>query len=107
MLGKNYTPLFREEQTAYINKIVSDLQDFAKPLAPVLEEVNFESVLQAVLSSVKVPDNITVECSIGKSLPHLKLDHSYLQRILQNLVINSVQAMPDGGKPIGDCGFQG
>jgi two-component system CheB/CheR fusion protein len=86
-----------EEQADYINKIVSDLQDFAKPLAPVLEEVDFESVLQEVLSSVNVPDNINVECSMRRSLPHLKLDHSYLQRILQNLVINAVQAMPDGG----------
>jgi nitrogen-specific signal transduction histidine kinase len=94
-----------EEQTAYINKIVSDLQDFAKPLAPVLEEVDFESVLQAVLSSVKVPDNITVGCSVGKSLPHLKLDHSYLQRILQNLFINSVQAMPDGGNLLVSADF--
>ena len=87
-----------EQQTAYIGKIVADLQDFAKPLAPVLEEVDFQKVLRAVLSSVKVPSNITVDCSMGKSLSRLKLDHSYLQRILQNLIINAVQAMPKGGK---------
>ena len=95
-----------EEQTAYINKIVSDLQDFAKPLAPGLEEADFESILQGVLSSVKIPDNITVERSIGQSLPHFKLDHSYLQRILQNLVINAVQAMPDGGKLLVTADFK-
>jgi signal transduction histidine kinase len=94
-----------EEQAAYINKIVSDLQDFAKPLAPVFEEVDFKKLLKVVLSSVKVPDNITVDCSIGNGFPHLKLDHSYLQRILQNLVVNSVQAMPDGGKLLVSADF--
>ena len=95
-----------EQQTDYINKIVSDLQDFSKPLAPVLEEVDFESVLQGVLSSVNVPESIAVECSMGKSLPHLKLDRSYLQRILQNLVINAVQAMPDGGNLLVSADFK-
>jgi two-component system CheB/CheR fusion protein len=89
-----------EEATVYISKIISDLQDFSNPLAPIVEQVDFKKVLQTVLSSVKVPRNVILERSIDKSLPTLKLDHSYLQRVLQNLIANALQAMPNGGKLI-------
>ena len=41
-----------EEQMTYVNKIVSDLQDYAKPLNPKLEEVNVKDIVQTVLSSI-------------------------------------------------------
>ncbi|HEX9262060.1 MAG TPA: ATP-binding protein, partial [Candidatus Bathyarchaeia archaeon] len=87
-----------EEQTAYVDKIVQDLQDFAKPLAPMFEQVDLEKVAKTVLSSIKVPNNVAIEFEIKEGFPKLNLDHSYLQRILQNLITNALQAMPDGGK---------
>ena len=91
------------EQTIYVNKIVSDLQDFAKPIAPKIEEINLEKTIQTVLSSINLrqsdkPEGIQIEYHIGESFPNLKVDESYLRRILQNLVTNAIQAMPNGGK---------
>ncbi len=86
------------EQLVYIDKIVADLQDFAKPLTPKLEVVDFKEIAQVVLSSNMVPENIQVEYSISKGFPKLRTDKTYIRRILQNLYANSIQAMPDGGK---------
>lgn len=87
-----------EEQTFYIDKIITDLQDYAKPLSPNIEEVNLESLVDSVLSTVDIPENIEITYSIEKGYQNLKIDSSYMKRILTNLVNNAVQAMPDGGK---------
>jgi PAS domain S-box-containing protein len=87
-----------EEQAIYINKIVTDLQDYAKPLAPHIENVALEEIAESVLSTMDIPENIEVTYSIEKGFPSLMTDCSYMKRILTNLTANAVQAMPNGGK---------
>jgi signal transduction histidine kinase len=86
------------DQTIYVNKIVADLQDYARPLQPKIEEVTVEQIIQSVLSDLKIPSNIAVVYSTEVDSAKLKTDALYLRRILTNLVLNSVQAMPQGGK---------
>ncbi len=86
------------EQTLYVNKIVADLQDFARPLHPEIEETALEKVIQAVFSTLKIPEGITFEHPEEDSNLNLKTDPLYLQRILTNLSNNALQAMPNGGK---------
>ena len=86
------------EQTLYVNKIVSDLQDYARPLKPQIETVYLESLIQSVLATMKIPENINFDYTLEKTFPKLKIDPSYMQRILANLILNAVQAMPNGGK---------
>ena len=87
-----------EKNISYINKIVADLQDFAKPLTPKLEETDLEKTVHFVLGNINIPGNVTVKHSVRRDFPKLKVDQSYLQRILTNLVNNAIQAMPNGGK---------
>ncbi len=88
-----------EQNIAYINKIVADLQDFARPLKPEMIEVtDLCSVMDNFVKSIDVPSNIAVArtCSVQKL--KLKLDLTFLKRILTNLITNAIQAMPHGGK---------
>ncbi len=87
-----------EEQTSYVDKIVADLQDFAKPLKPRIEETDFQAVVGQVLSHLTIPGAVIVETTIEREFPKLMVDPTYLQRILQNLATNAIQAMPKGGK---------
>ena len=87
-----------EKNVAYINNIVADLQDLAKPLTLKIMETEIEKLLQSVLSTLKIPENITVTKCIPKDFPKIKADPAYLQRVLVNLVNNAIQAMPNGGK---------
>jgi signal transduction histidine kinase len=86
-----------EEQTLYINKIVSDLQDYSKPLAPEWQETDITKIVESVMSTLDVPDNIKVCYSIQQKLPTLLLDQLFLKRILTNLALNGIQAMQDDG----------
>ncbi len=85
-----------EEQIVYMNKIVSDLQDFVKPVNPEKGPVDLEKLVRATLSNVKVPQNIEVETKLGK-LPIILADANLLKRVFLNLLTNAVQAMPNGG----------
>jgi PAS domain S-box-containing protein len=86
-----------EENVFYINKIVSDLQDYTRPLAPVCRKVNIADLLQNTLKAVHVPQNIEVNVEAPKDLV-IDTDPDYLMRALTNLVTNAGQAMPNGGK---------
>jgi signal transduction histidine kinase len=87
-------------QTFYVNKIVDDLQDYARPINPRVEETDLEEIVQSVLSTLKSPQEITVDFAIEKNYPRLKTDPAYIRRILTNLSNNALQAMPNGGKLI-------
>ena len=86
------------DQMNYMNKIVSDLQDYAKTIQLVPSEVDIEVVLEEVLSSMKVPSNIDVSVALDKGFPKLYVDSSLMRRMYTNLINNAVQAMPDGGR---------
>ncbi len=86
-----------ENQTMYINKIVADLQDFTKLTQPQIEEVTLQQVFKDTLSTVSVPELIKTKISIKPSLSKIKSDPNLLKRILTNLSLNAVQAMPNGG----------
>jgi signal transduction histidine kinase len=88
------------QNTEYINKIVLDLQDFAKPLNPCDEETNIEQMIQELLMRNGTPENIQTEAHIESDVRMVRADSAYLRRILGNLVSNAVQAMPKGGKLI-------
>jgi signal transduction histidine kinase len=87
-----------EENLLYINKIVADLQDFARPLNPRKEEVDVDQSLKEAVAMVSVPENIKVVISKEEGLPKLTADTTMLKRILVNLTQNAVQAMPNGGQ---------
>ena len=87
-----------ERNVEYINKIVADLQDFAKPLNPIAMETDLKYVSEHVVSSIKIPEDIKFSVEIEENAEKIVADSAYLQRILTNLINNAVQAMPNGGK---------
>jgi PAS domain S-box-containing protein len=92
--------LFQEldDQVKYMNKIVSDLQDFARPLKPERIDTNIGELVDNTLSTIGIPGNVRVFREIGDDFPRLMIDPEMIKRVLTNLVTNAIQAMPDGGE---------
>ena len=87
-----------EKNIDYINKIVADLQDYAKTSDPIAQETDLEALCKELLLGNKMPKNIKVSCSVEKTAKTIMVDGALLKRILGNLVTNAVQAMPNGGE---------
>ncbi len=86
-----------EKNIGYINKIVADLQDYARPVNPECAELSLYEFTTSIFDIVTIPENLTPYINMDKSFK-LKSDPTLLKRILTNLVSNAVQAMPKGGK---------
>jgi PAS domain S-box-containing protein len=86
------------ESVDYIDKIIQDLQDYAKPLKPIVQKTGFEEICQEVLLENSFPENIEAKYVVEDDVKEIVADPALLKRILRNLIDNAVQAMPDGGK---------
>jgi signal transduction histidine kinase len=86
-----------EDNILYVNKIVTDLQDFARPIKPQLSKVNLCQLVTDIIELFSFPENIQPEVLVDNPL-ELLTDQSLIRRVFENLIINAVQAMPNGGK---------
>lgn len=90
-------------ELANLNTIVGRFSDFSKMPAPQFQRVNLnEAVRDAVrlfepqFSAVGRPP-ITPEYYFAENLPEIEADLDLLHRALQNLILNSLEAMAGGG----------
>jgi signal transduction histidine kinase len=86
-----------------LKNIVSRFSDFAKMPTPEFEDVDLNEAVRGVVrlfepqfSAMGRPP-ITPEMYLDEDLPHPQADRVLLRRALENLVLNSLDAMPAGG----------
>jgi signal transduction histidine kinase len=81
--------------------LVRNLLDFARQSAPTLVETDLNDVVNRVLDltahSARI-NKVEVIKELDPSLPKLTADPNQLQQVFTNLVVNAIQAMPQGGK---------
>jgi signal transduction histidine kinase len=87
-----------EDNVVYINKIVQDLQDYARPLNPRAQEANMQTIIENTLAKENLPKNISASVKFEKQAQVIMADPDFIKRIVDNLILNAVQAMPKGGK---------
>ena len=88
-------------ETKIADGIIAHVLSFAKPRPPVFLPVNLGEVVSDALSVVKERGECKraeIKMELPSSLPKLKGDPEKLRIVLVNLILNSCQAMPKGGK---------
>lgn len=87
-----------DDQVKYMNKIVSDLQDYSRHVQPQLAETSLPRLIDDAISTIAVPDTVKVSVVIEKDFPKLMIDPALMRRVFTNFVTNALQAMPNGGQ---------
>ncbi len=90
-----------EAAVSHCSTLVRGLLDFARQTAPVLQQVAVSDVVDNVMTVVGHQAEMNrVEVTKEQTSPSLDVlaDPHQLQQVLTNLVINAIQAMPDGGR---------
>ncbi len=85
------------EQINYMDKIVSDLQTFVKPVEVHKQTTDLKQLITALVAQTEILKSIQINMQIDGALT-VDADPQLLKRVLINLVTNAVQAMPQGGE---------
>ncbi|MGZ4883288.1 MAG: PAS domain S-box protein [Halobacteriota archaeon] len=83
------------EQIFYMDKIVADLQDYARPIAPEPEIVAVSALINDVVASLPHTDHVKIISEVSDIT--VMADPHLMHRVFANLVLNAIQAMPEGG----------
>jgi signal transduction histidine kinase len=87
-------------ETGRLDEIVREFLDFARPQLPELTSTSLNDLLLKVTEFMQpefVRRNIQIEKQLNGSISPMDLDPNMLYRAFLNLLINAIQAMPDGG----------
>jgi len=82
-------------------RLIRNLLDFARQSPPTLREVDINEVINRALELTTHSadlQHIRVIKELNPSLPKLMADFDQLQQVCTNLILNAIQAMPEGGK---------
>ena len=83
-----------------LNNIVGNLLSLARPAQSNLEEIDIRQEIERCANFIEAKarsQNIKLETDLEKDLPKLRFDPAELRQVLLNIMMNGLQAMPEGG----------
>jgi PAS domain S-box-containing protein len=90
-----------EKELDRTTRIIRNLLAFARQSEPSMSPVEINKVIDAALPLVENQinlENITLEKNLDTDLPLVQADFDKIQQVLINIMLNAIQAMPEGGK---------
>jgi two-component system nitrogen regulation sensor histidine kinase NtrY len=106
---EEFDEVFRESshtllvEIANLKKIIGRFSDFSKMPQPQLEPVQVNEILREVAqlfqAQLQAPGRAPIRCQmdLDEKLPMIPADRDLLHRAFSNLVLNAMDAMPQGG----------
>jgi signal transduction histidine kinase len=88
------------QQINRLNATLRELLDFAKQREPVMAPAGVRALLKPMLGLVRIDaqkQHIQIVEDYPEELPAICADESQMQQALLNVLLNAIQAMPDGG----------
>jgi len=89
------------DEVNVLNKVTTEFLDFARPLKLNLRETDVNDVIFRTIQFMQLDINrqgIQVTQDLSYDIPRIMADDKQLEQVLRNLVLNALQAMPNGGK---------
>ena len=90
-----------EREVDRLNRLVMEFLNFAKPRQPHKAAASLNNLIRSVVtltSKEAAKRGVELEVQLDEQLPTVFADSDQIRQVLINLILNAVQAMPDGGK---------
>jgi nitrogen-specific signal transduction histidine kinase/iron only hydrogenase large subunit-like protein len=85
------------EQADRCKRIVSGLLNFARQSQVNLQPVNVRDLVDAAMRGVRRPEGVKVRVEHASIDPVAELDRDQILQVLTNVMVNAIEAMPNGG----------
>jgi signal transduction histidine kinase len=89
------------EQIRRMDRIIQQVLHFARPSDPQFLPAGLNEVVNRCLDMTKmyiIKTRVEVSIDLQPDLPPIVMDFNQICQVLMNLIINSIEAMPEGGK---------
>ncbi len=96
-------PAIIVEESMRLDNIIKDFLNFAKPRNPDFQTCRVEQIIEKNISFLKTEireNHFEIEKRFSDNLPEIMADHGMLYQAFLNIILNSFQAMPGGGRII-------
>lgn len=93
---RRYGPLIIREVDS-LNHIVSELLAFGRPQPPRIGRVRVQDLVEEMAFLARGKSDARIEFAFDPDIPQIEADGEALKQALLNLLINAIQAIPDGG----------
>ena len=90
-----------EDEIRRLERLVDDFLSFARPRPLELQAMGLEDICRGVLAFVgpeAAAAGVELMLEAASDLPPIQADAGRLRQVLQNLVRNGIEAMPEGGR---------
>ncbi len=90
------------EESDGLNRMVSDLLDYARPREPILQPEDLGRVIHEALETARAQADgeappVTFQVEVEPSLQAVPMDRRLIRQALVNVLVNAMHAMPRGG----------
>jgi PAS domain S-box-containing protein len=86
-----------EKATKQAKDLTQQLLTFSRGGAPVKKSIYIGDLIESSVNFALSGSNCSCEFSISKDISPVEVDEGQMNQVIQNLIINSDQAMPEGG----------
>jgi signal transduction histidine kinase len=86
-----------ENEIQNANRIITDLLDYARNKPAEREAISVSLILDDALNASLPPENVNSSVHVSEDLPPAYTNRSQMAQVLENLLTNAYQAMPEGG----------
>ena len=95
---KAYRPILQAEKASLrASELSHQLLTFSKGGKPVIKVVSTQHLLEESVSLLLRGTNVKAELNCADNLYHILADPGQISQVFNNIIINAVQAMPQGG----------
>ncbi len=86
-----------EKSSLRAKDLTQQLLTFSKGGAPIKKNAPIDKLIEDTTAFILSGSNVDCKLHFDDHLPHVNMDQGQISQVIQNLIINAQNAMPDGG----------